>query len=275
MDFYIFRVSLIHEQNLFVSLSDGETTSREQWIRRIFSSERKFVHFGSEFLFKPENSIVSDDLLFGWIARPKSLLERTPPEEGLHPTEHESWQAAFVIVDPTEHADGQKVAMETSQSVGKPEAILASLFKIYEQELHAPYGAQIFAVTDEASFWGFAKSHQNRIKAVTFNVAAPNMFNDRNDFQQELRALRDKENVARVKATLESNTVLNTDSSRLRDIVDYTERGAGELSATAEDGTVYHSGEHPKKVSIKIEHHSKNESEFLRQIVGLLKDIFQ
>lgn len=129
-------------------------------------------------------------------------------------------------------------------------------------------------MTVEHSFWTFVGEHNNRIRSLTFDVAAPNMFNDRNDFQNEMRLLRDRENVSKVKTTLESDTILNTDSERLKDIVDYTERGAGEVSATADDGAVYRSGDHAKKVTITIEHHTNNLEEFLRQIVTLIGRIF-
>jgi hypothetical protein len=187
--------------------------------------------------------------------------------------EHESWQAAFVMVDVTEHDDGQKVVMEHVNAVGAPHAIWKSFVKSINASFDAPYHGEVYPIIQEGSFRSFSEAHNNRIKSITLDVAAPNMFDDVNDFQNELRSLRDKENVARVKTTLESDTVLKT-TSRLDEIADYTERGAGTLSAVSENGDVYHSDKHSKHLSLSVEPHSKNETEFLKQIVGWLDRIF-
>lgn len=133
MDFLLFRVSLKRKQNLFAEIVAA--SPREQWLRRVFSRERLFTHFNSDFVFKPEPGLDSTDLIAGWIARERRMMERTSPAEGLVPAEHQFWQAAFLIIDPAEHPDGQKIAMEASQQVGKPEAVLSSLLKSAETTL--------------------------------------------------------------------------------------------------------------------------------------------
>lgn len=138
----------------------------------------------------------------------------------------------------------------------------------------APYFTQEYEIIEEGSFWQFASNHNEQIKSITFDVAAPNMFNDANDFQNEMRSLRDRENVSNVKSTLSSDTTINHRTERLKDIIDYTERGAGRLSATAADGEVYHSEKHAKHITVEVEHHSKGVPEFLRQIALWLDKVF-
>ncbi|MGY3645603.1 hypothetical protein ACVWW2_000894 [Bradyrhizobium sp. LM4.3] len=233
------------------------------------------MHSNNDFVFVPEANASPNypNVVFGWIAREKMLRERTPPSEGLEPTEHGSWQAAFAMIDVSPHDDGQKIAMEHNTAVGMPIAIWKSLLKSMNAATEAPYHGEVYPIVEEGSFWNFAQAHKNRIRSITLDVAAPNMFDDVNDFQNEMRSLRDKENVSRVKTTLESDTILNT-TERLTQIVDYTERGAGTLSATSEDGSTYSSEKHDKHVNLPVEPHSKNQSEFLRQILTLLDRIF-
>lgn len=275
MDVYFYRLSLKAVPNLFVAISNDRALTRNEWIKRFFSSEHKFNHANSEFVFVPEPVTEQTEIIFGWIARQKIINERTPPSEGLEPTEHGSWQAAFVMIDPSEHADGQKIAMEQNASVGTTNAILKSLVKHMNGQMYAPYFGDVFPIVEEGSFWKFATQHNNRIKSITLDVAAPNMFDDVNDFQNELRSLRDNENVSRVKTTLESDTVINHTSERLGAIVDYTERGAGTLSAVSEDGETYNSERHNKHKVLAVEHHSKNRTEFLRQMLTLISGIFR
>lgn len=127
---------------------------------------------------------------------------------------------------------------------------------------------------EKGSFWAFSAEHQNLIKSVTFDVSAPNMFNDRNDFQNEFRSLRDNENVNKMKNNLESDTSLNLKTDRMEDVIDYTEKGGGKLYARAVDGSTYSSEDHSKKISVQVEPHSKGDGNFLRQIVNWLDWLF-
>jgi hypothetical protein len=133
MDLYLFRLSLKEKTQAYAferrDVND-ERFSRELWIRDFFSIRRAFVHRGIEFIFVPEPIAVRylpRQLICGWIARAKLLPELTPPDEGLQPTLHESWRAALILIDPTEHKDGQKIAFEQSNDVGTALAVLGPL----------------------------------------------------------------------------------------------------------------------------------------------------
>lgn len=265
--------------NLFALLdANGGWPTREQWLRKFFGSQQDFTHSNTKFVFMPEFEIVGErasNLLFGWIARETEQLERTAPSDGLELIKHRAWQAAFIAIDPTEHPDGQKFAFENLQAIGKPEAVLRSIVKTMNIEENSPYYGEAYPIVEGGTFSKFALDHGDLIKSITFDVAAPNMFNDRNDFQDELRSLKKNENVSHVKTTLESDTALNHQTDRMKDIIDYTERGAGTLSARAADGETYHSDRHAKHVDVKVDHHSKGLAEFLAQIASLLDKIFE
>ncbi|ODR94714.1 hypothetical protein AUC70_08910 [Methyloceanibacter stevinii] len=270
MEFYLFRLSLkAKEADFFVKRApDGSPLTRQDWLRLFFSQKHEFIHYRSKFVFKPETRIGSEDhphLMFGWIAREMRQYERTPPDEGLEPTEHMSWQAIFTIVDTQN--DSQLISMEYNADLGKPKALLESLVREMNHEEGAPFQTQAFPLVSAGSFWQFAEEHGNQIVWLSFDVAAPNMFDDVDDFQKELRALRDKVNVANVSAKLESDTTLKIEAERVGGIVDYVERGAGELAAEAEDGSRYSSTSHEKKVNLDIDHHTKGERRFFREIM--------
>ena len=281
MDFFQFHLSLKAKEigDLFDARGpEGQLLSRESWIRSFFGKEREFVHYKSKFAFKPETAVISrshPQAIFGWIAREKRLFERTPPSEGLEPIEHLSWQAIFVAIDPTDHKEGQAISVESNDEIGRPKAVIRSLVKAMNDQFDAPYYGQVFPLISEGTFWAFAEKHGDSIKSVTFDVAAPNMFTDEDDFQNEMRSLRDGENVSNLKATLDSDTALNHRTPRIVGLIDYVERGAGELSAVATDGALYNSATNERKVPIQIDRPTASTiPKFLREIAMMLDRIF-
>ncbi|MDP2125542.1 MAG: hypothetical protein Q8J92_14300 [Parvibaculum sp.] len=280
MDLFLFRLSLKAKEmaDLFEARDpEGRPYSRENWLRHFFEREREFLHYKNKFVMMPVEDLFVPrlpHLRFVWIARELQKSERTPPSEGLEPTKHPSWQASFLAIDPTDHQDGQLIALEHNDEIGIPKAIINSLIKALNDDIDAPYFVQAFPLVRKGSFWEFALQHRDEIKSVTFAVAAPNMFKDADDFQEEYRSLRDGENVSSVRATLESDTALKHRTERMTGLINYVERGAGELSAEATDGTRYHSSEHEMKTTADIENHKNNLATFLREIVAVLDRIF-
>ena len=220
MDLRLLRLSLKakEEPDLFGARTvEGQPVTREAWLRHVFGSEIDFRHYGTKFVYRPESEPPStaQNLIFGWIGREKRRPERTPPAEGFEPTEHIGWEAVFALLDPTEHEDGQKIAIEEDHDIGEPKAILYSLVRKLNEDIHAPYSIQSFPIILAGSFWAFAAAHGNEIVSLKFDVAVPNMFNSTSDFQEELRSLRDKENVAKVETKLESDQLLIYNTNRI------------------------------------------------------------
>ncbi|MFJ5487653.1 hypothetical protein ACIKTA_08530 [Hansschlegelia beijingensis] len=267
----LFRVSLKFSGNLFVT----KPPSREDWIRMFFSEHRRFVHRKKVFHFVPEKNVSGSDgsLLFGYIAREAQLKERSSPSSGLIPSTHTYWQAALIVIDPSSDASGQKIGMEYIPLIGQPWPVLSSLFSAMSSHAESVYLAEVHRIAQTGSFKKWADEQKSGIKKISFDVSSPNMFGDRNDFQNELRSLRDKENVSRVRTTLESDGALNQ-TDRMEEIADYTERGAGTLKAVAVDGSKYSSDKHGAEIEIFVPNHNEDKSGFLSRIFKAIKDVF-
>jgi hypothetical protein len=213
--------------------------------------------------------------MFGWFGREKVNAERTPPAEGFEPTKHLGWQAAFAIIDPTEHTDGQKLSVEDNKAdIGTPRAIVRSFETQFNRSPETPFFIHIQPLISQGSFWDFSNAHRNSIESIGFDVPVPNMFGGKNDFVEELRSLRDNENVATVNTKLKSDKELTVSSGRLKQIVDYVEQGGGELTATATDGASYNSVSHEKRITVNFESHARDPAKFLRNIRSFLDRIF-
>jgi hypothetical protein len=94
--------------------------NREQYLRGIFTNKVKFLvsHIGNDFHYVPSNT-EEQGTLIGNIRRNYVIDENSSPEEGFTPTSHAGWKAAVLIIDPTSHKDGQKIAMNNDKRVGK------------------------------------------------------------------------------------------------------------------------------------------------------------
>lgn len=274
LDFLLYRLSFKPTNDLF-----AKPLTREEWLRSILSEQFDFKHRTQEFSFVPvpeeERANVPAQYILGWIAKQAVAQERAAPEEGLAPTEHRFWRAAFIMLDPTSHEDGQKLVVEDGSGVGRASSIANSLVAAINGKDGAPFEGVVHPILEPGSFWRFVDQKNNRIKSISFTLAAPNMFGGKDDLQEELRQLREQENVSQVKATLTSDTTLNARTQRMKEVVDYTEKGAGKLTARAEDGTPYSSEAHVAKRSLNVEPHSRGRvAEFIRQIGTLLDRLF-
>jgi hypothetical protein len=275
MDLYLFRLSLKErqQQDLFAKFGEPRMP-REDWIREFFSERREFVHSKNQLVFVPEAPGPSfpPNLIAGWIARPKVLQEWTPPDEGLIPTHHESWRVALILIDPTEHEDGQKVALEQHDDIGGAHPVVKSLVRAMSER--GPYSVEVFPIIQESSFWRFAEKHSYQIKSLTFDVAVPNMFDGPDDFASELRKLRDKNNAHTVRTTLTSDGSLDTKAENIAPIIDYTEKGAGAIRAKAVDGTPYNSRDHAKRVKLDIDRKETGGEGFWSRLMHVLDQVF-
>ncbi|MCZ7910642.1 hypothetical protein O9X94_15055 [Agrobacterium leguminum] len=248
MRLFHFRLSLKEQRiSLFRRMkADSTDFTREEWLRERFSNHFEFTHRQTTFFFVPETNVtgIPEELIVGWIARKREINERTPPWEGLGVTEHHSWQAALIVIDPSHHEDGQKIAMESRSEVGAAEAILASLANSLGADIDEPFSVAVYPIIEERSFARFAEEHKNTIRQITYEAAVPNMFGGADDFSNEMRLLRETANVSKVKTRLESDEVIDIDNSKLKEIAKYVEKGGGKISARTTDGARYNSAEH-------------------------------
>jgi hypothetical protein len=136
------------------------------------------------------------------------------------------------------------------------------------------FSAEVFSIVEESSFWKFAEAHAFQIRLLSLDVAVPNMFDGPDDFKEELKKLRDKNNAARVRTTLTSDGSLNTKADNIAPIIDYAEKGAGTVKARAIDGANYNSQDHAKRVTVDVEHGETTGEGFWASLSNGLGKIF-
>jgi hypothetical protein len=140
---------------------------------------------------------------------------------GFEPTEHSSWRGSLIVIDPSSHEDGQKIAMEYRTDVGKPTSVLESLAAEMRISEHPrPFDVQIHPIVEASSFWKFAEAHDFQIDLVTFDSATPNMFDGSDEYSKALRKVRNENRVSRVRSTLVSDTTFDVQRGNIREIVE-------------------------------------------------------
>jgi len=84
----------------------------------VLANPVEFIHRKQIYNFVPIKS-PNSYVIAGRIGRTKTVLENKPPEDSYEPFERESHHAALLLIDPSHHDDGQKVAFESKQSTGR------------------------------------------------------------------------------------------------------------------------------------------------------------
>jgi len=281
MKLFLFRLSLKrkHQADAFERRNlDGREFNREEWLRDRFSKQFSFAHQGNQFFFVPEDAQkvgLPSNLIVGWVARDKPLAERTPPWEGLSPTRHASWQASLLLLDPTEHSDGQKLAFEQRKNIGGANAVVSSLAaELSRFGPSEPFTVEVFPIIQERSFERFVSEHKGRITTITYDVAVPNMFNGPDDFSNELRDLRDNGNVSRIRTTIESDGAINTDKTQLDEIATHVEKGGGKITAKTKDGVRYHSDDYARSENVDTSGSGETTPSFWQRVAAALDRVF-
>lgn len=258
MEFDLMRLSLIErrEPGLFMD-PKHRTATREQWLRETLGKQIVFTHRKDTFHFVPELTPLqegeSHPLLMGRIGRAVNVEEHQPPEAGLREMLRDAWRASLVFVDPRHHADGQKVAMENDRSVGTPHAVFQSLVDQINAFSSGPYDIEVSPITDPGTFWDFVENNKGEVTSVTFEFLAPNMFGIKDDWDKEMKSLKDKENVQKTKLTIENKRGLNLKTKRIKTAVNHASRGTGTIKAKTAKGKKFNSNSRVKKARISIE----------------------
>lgn len=255
MQFELMRLSLAEtaQGSLFADPAPaGERRTREQWLRDVFSRQHEFMHRGHTFHYRPATDpgeAVPGNLLVGRIGRQIIVDENAPPEAGFEDTERPSWRASYVMIDPTSHPDGQKAAMGHLPTVGAPLAVFGALVD-YLNNADAPFTIEVHAIVPKDSFWEFVNEHSGAITWVQFEFVAPNMFGPADDYDREMRDMKEQERVQKAKMSIESRDGLQLYTPRVRRAVDYTEKGTGSIRAKAKNKKTYNSRAKAKRVNI-------------------------
>lgn len=262
MEFELLRLSLVKRREDLFSLK----IDRDAWLRVIFHETIKFLHRRREYTFVPQ---VDDgpSYLHGMVGREISVIENASPEEAFQIVTRPSHAASAIIIDPTHHQDGQKVAIQFKPNVGSPQALLNSLINAINSNDRNPYTIYVEPISEEGDFWKFVKENRRQITSVTFEFVAPNMFDSEDEFDEDLRQFREKENVQKVTMKLESPDGLDLETPKVRVAANIATRGTGSIKArTKGGGKTFNSKNRGKRIKVS-EKEDIDEKNLMRRMI--------
>lgn len=246
--FELFRLSLLPRAHGDLFLPGPDKISREQWLRKVFCEEQPFVHYGSNFHYVPSDGNSDNATIVGRVGRLIFRDENKPPSEGLEDITHEAWLAAVLVLDPTHHDDGQKLAIQNVTEVGTPKMLVKSLVAaINERYSRWPYAIEAGQIIDEQSFWGFVETNKGNVTSVTLEFIVPNMFGGEDEIAKDLKEFRDSEAAQRVRLTLANEEGIKPDTKKMKDAVAYATKSGGRIRARARGKKSYRSEDSAKR----------------------------
>ncbi len=246
--FQLFHLSLLRREQGDLFQRD---LSREDWIRSVFTRPFQFTHRKRDFFWVPKSS--DGDSIIAIVERQTSRLQHRPPEQGGDEIRGEVWQGAVVIIDPRPHDSGQRVAFEVDRDIGTPNAVLGSVLWHLNAAPPGPYYVESKPVFDGSTFWTFAREHGGILRRITFGFVVPNMWDTKNELDKELRETGEQTGAQRVQVTLESSDGVKADTPKVREGVDYSEKGGASLSATSINGATFHSSKRIQRTKVETE----------------------
>ena len=251
MQFDLLRLGLLERPiNLFEAAGIERRPSREEWLRDLFNRSIVFVHRTEEFHYVPDPSMPPESaVIIGRIGRRTAVPDHEPPAKGLADTKRDAWAAVRIVIDPRHHTDGQKLAVQHDRKVGAPLALVSSLAN--ELNVHPyPYEIELSPIVNADTFWGFVDTHKGKITSVSFEFISPNMFGEKDDYDREMKELRDREKARKAKLELENRDGLELQTPRVQRAVDYISPGQGRIRAKTKDGHTFKSEDKIKRVGI-------------------------
>lgn len=245
--------TLFHFSMLPVRQLDVETKvdlTRENWLREALSEPFSFPsRGGAELFWVPKGEL--EESFYGLIQREIAHARHRPPNEGGDEIVTEEWQGAYVVLDPTSHEQGQRIAVE-NDVVGMPEPLIKYLVKEISSRPEAPFVTEVEPIFDASTFWSFVDKHGGLLRWIKFQFVVPNMWGTESELEQELKATRDDTGAERVDITMRGEQGVEAPSNRVTQGVDYAEKGAGKIVARSKDGTKYQSDDVPKRTTLEI-----------------------
>ena len=244
---------LFHLSLLEVSQGDmfsDKVASREDWLRRAFKEQFKFQHRSVECHWVPDPT--STDIIAGNVVRSHPHRHHKPPEEGGTEVISEEWQGAIVLIDPAHHDDGQKVSFERDVTLGKPRAVLQSMIAHINGLPAAPYIIEPKPIFNEARFWSWAAAHEYRLKRISFELIAPNMFGSKSSLDEDMKDLGTS-GVSKVRVVMDEGgrpEGIDAANEQIKQGVDYAAQGGGSITAKAKNGDTFASTNNTKTATL-------------------------
>lgn len=250
--FNLFHLNLIPVSEPTFDTRDD--LNREEWLRTVLSKGFTFPYHGGDLLYwVPQEEV--EELIVGIIEKSQERLQHLPPEKGGAEISREEWQGAYVIIDPTHHEDGQKMAVE-KDIVGTPATMVRYLAKHINSREERPYELEPAIIFDSDDFLNFLKENGPLLKWVKFHFVVPNMWDTAGTLDQELKETGEETGTEELDVTFKSRRGLRGDSNRVTEGVDYAARGAGSVRARSTTGRQFRSDKSPMTTQIESEQES-------------------
>jgi hypothetical protein len=242
--------------------------SREAWVRFALEERFSFHHRAeAELYWVPRQG--SDDLIIGLLEKQRPHVAHRPPDKGGEEMVVDEWQGAWVLIDPTHHDEGQRVAVE-NDVVGDPQAMLRSLAAAINRRTDKPYHIESEPLFDGSRFWSFSEEHSHIMRSIEFDFVVPNMWGTESDLEEDLKDTGKQTGAQRVRVGFDSEDGVRTQNAKVEEGVNYAEKGAGTIRARAMDGRRFYSNKQPLKTRLKIEKGASLAEGYLRDIKGLI-----
>ena len=249
--FELFRLSLLAREQIDL-VSEYNDLNREEWLRKVFLEEQSFENRGTQFHYVGSSEHSDAEIIAGRIGKNVFREENRPPEEGLKEYTHDTWRAALLVLDPRQHHDGQKLALQRVYDVGQARVLIHNLVsEINQRYPYGPYSIEASQLIDSESFWNYVDRHSGKVTSVSFDFIPPNMFDSSDTLEEELRKYRDEERASKIGVTVQNPEGIDPNTSRIRAGVEYAEKGGGSVQARAQGETPYKSTDSVKQTSLE------------------------
>ncbi len=243
--FELFRLSLLERDQ--IDLFESNQATRAGWLREVFSTPTPFSHHGTEFHYAPALDDSDDNIIIGRVGRHVLREENLPPDEGLEDITRDAWLAAVVVLDPTDHQDGQKLAIQHIQDVGKPSSLIKQLTQAFNELYKGPYQIEPSQIVEAQSFWDYIEEYRGLVTSISFDFISPNMIGADDEFHAEMREFRDNEKARKVKLILQNEDGINPETERVKRAVNYAlSESRGKVTAKARGKPSYSSNNEVK-----------------------------
>ncbi len=239
---------------IFALTGKKPEVSREQYLKKVFSSEIRFVHRTQTYVFTPFPP-ASDKILCGVIAREHTVTIAKPPEENYQRLDVSDWDTANVFIDISGESDGQKVAVQDMPSIGRPLPVFRSLADhINNKTVESDWFVAVNTITSPQDFWDVVQEYQGRITELDLVFVAPNIWNGHSETETALKSLDKQYGVKETEIKLKNpdgrlNPGTQDGKGAVLTALSYIRRGGGRWRMKSGKRTVYNSEDHVIKRS--------------------------
>lgn len=268
-----FRLSLMPRKQR--DAFSGPDPTREEYLRDVFAKEWRFKHYGNELRYLPRR-MGDGSVLFANVGRQGLIKENKPPEEGLEDDTHLGWLASAVVIDPTDHRDGQRVAFQADKRVGMPGALITALVDhINTQNATTAYSIEVEPIINTTPFWEFVAESSSPVTSVTFELVAPNgIFATGTDTTDEMRRFREVMGARKVTTTFQNQDGLDIHAKPFEDGVEYAARAGGKIRAKKKNGKKFNSTNKPQSTTLPDEEEAVINEHILVKAARYLSEVF-